>query len=223
MGIHLISELERLKTMTNKLTHMVSHDLEEAIEALLQRDRDLALQVIANDDVIDRLEIDIEEECLKALALYQPVAVDLRYVVAVLKLNNDLERIGDLAVSIAEVALILIDKDRGYQDPFDVRQMCTSVNQMVENVQQALIQSDTARAYEVLAMDQSVNELHRRNYLLVEEAINNNRDRDIGFYLYFISISRYLERIGDHAKNIAEDIIYTIEGEIVRHTRRNWA
>lgn len=223
MGIHLISELERLKTMTNKLTHMVSHDLEEAIEALLQRDRDLALQVIANDDVIDRLEIDIEEECLKALALYQPVAVDLRYVVAVLKLNNDLERIGDLAVSIAEVALILIDKDRGYQDPFDVRQMCSSVNQMVESVQQALIQSNTALAYEVLAMDQSVNELHRRNYLLVEEAINNNRDRDIGFYLYFISISRYLERIGDHAKNIAEDIIYTMEGEIVRHTRRNWA
>lgn len=223
MGIHLISELERLKTMTNKLTHMVSHDLEEAIEALLQRDRDLALQVIANDDIIDRIEIDIEEECLKALALYQPVAVDLRYVVAVLKLNNDLERIGDLAVSIAEVALILIDKDRGYQDPFDVRQMCTSVNQMVENVQQALIQSDTARAYEVLAMDQSVNELHRRNYLLVEEAINKNRDRDIGFYLYFISISRYLERIGDHTKNIAEDIIYTIEGKIVRHSRRNWA
>jgi phosphate transport system protein len=223
MGIHLISELERLKTMTNKLTHMVSHDLEEAIEALLQRDRDLALQVIANDDVIDRLEIDIEEECLKALALYQPVAVDLRYIVAVIKLNSDLERIGDLAVSIAEVALILIDKDRGYQDPFDVRQMCASVNQMVENVQQALIQSNTARAYEVLAMDRSVNELHRRNYLLVEEAINNNRDRDIGFYLYFISISRYLERIGDHAKNIAEDIIYTMEGKIVRHTRRNWA
>ena len=143
MGVHLITELERLKTMTNKLTHMVSHDLEEAIEALLQRDRDLALQVIANDDVIDRLEIDIEEECLKALALYQPVAGDLRYVVAVLKLNSDLERIGDLAVSIAEVALILIDKDRGYQDPFDVRQMCASVNQMVENVLQALIQSNT--------------------------------------------------------------------------------
>jgi phosphate transport system protein len=223
MGMHLISELDRLKTMTNKLSHMVSHDLEEAIEALLQRDRDLALQVIANDDVIDRLEIDIEEECLKALALYQPVAVDLRYVVAVLKLNSDLERIGDLAVNIAEVALILIGKDRGYQDPFDVRQMCTSVNQMVESVQQALIQSNTALAYEVLTMDLSVNELHRRNYLLVEEAINNNRDRDIGFYLYFISISRYLERIGDHAKNIAEDIIYTIEGKIVRHTRRNWA
>jgi phosphate transport system protein len=137
----------------------------------------------------------------------------------VIKLNSDLERIGDLAVNIAEVALILIEKDHGYQDPFDVRRMCTSVQHMVESVLQALIHSDTARAYEVFAMDRSINELHRSNYLLVEDAIKNNQDRDIGFYLYFISISRYLERIGDHTKNIAEDIIYTIEGEIVRHTR----
>jgi len=223
MGVHLLTELERLKTMITKLAHMVSHDLEDAIQALLKRDRDLARQVIENDDVIDRLEIDIEEECLKALALYQPVAVDLRYVVAVIKLNSDLERIGDLAVNIAEVSLILIDKDHGYKDPFDVRQMCASVKQMVENVLKALIHSNTAQAYEVFTMDQAVNEMHRRNYLLVEEAINNNRDRDIGFYLYFISISRYLERIGDHTKNIAEDIIYTIEGKIVRHSRRNWA
>lgn len=223
MGVHLISELERLKTMITKLAHMVSHDLEDAIQALLKRDRDLARQVITNDDVIDRLEIDIEEECLKALALYQPVAVDLRYIVAVIKLNSDLERIGDLAVNIAEVSLVLIDKDHGYKDPFDVRQMCASVKLMVENVLKALIHSNTAQAYEVLTMDQSVNAMHRRNYLLVEEAIKNNQDRDIGFYLYFISISRYLERIGDHTKNIAEDIIYTIEGKIVRHSRRNWA
>ncbi|MBM4310539.1 MAG: phosphate signaling complex protein PhoU [Deltaproteobacteria bacterium] len=223
MGVHLLTELERLKTMITKLAHMVSHDLEDAIEALLKRDCDLARQVIANDDVIDRLEIDIEEECLKALALYQPVAVDLRYIVAVIKLNSDLERIGDLAVNIAEVSLILIDKDHGYQDPFDVRQMCAGVKQMVENVLKALIHSNTAQAYEVLTMDKSINEMHRRNYLLVEEAIKNNCDRDIGFYLYFISISRYLERIGDHTKNIAEDIIYTMEGKIVRHSRRNWA
>ncbi len=223
MGVHLITELERLKTMITKLAHMVSHDLEDAIQALLKRDRDLALQVIANDDVIDRLEIDIEEECLKALALYQPVAVDLRYVVAVIKLNSDLERIGDLAVNIAEVSLILIDKDHGYSDPFDVRQMCTRVQQMVENVLQALIHSKTAQAYEVFTLDRTINEMHRSNYLRVEEAIKSNLDRDIGFYLYFISISRYLERIGDHTKNIAEDIIYTMEGKIVRHSQRNWA
>jgi len=220
MGSHLIAELDRLKTMITKLAHMVSHDLEDAIEALLTRDRGLAQQVIANDDVIDRLEIEIEEECLKALALYQPVAIDLRYVVAVIKLNSDLERIGDLAVNIADVALILIEKDHGYQDPFDVRRMCTSVQKMVDNVLQALIHSDTARAYEVFAMDRTINEIHRGNYLLVEDAIKNNQDRDIGFYLYFISISRYLERIGDHTKNIAEDIIYTIEGEIVRHAKK---
>ena len=219
MGVHLITELDRLRTMITKLAHMVSQDLEDAIQALLKRDRDLALQVIANDDVIDRLEIDIEEECLKSLALYQPVAGDLRYVVAVIKLNSDLERIGDLAVNIAEAALVLIEKDHGYKDPFDVRQMCASVKQMVENVLQALIHSRTAQAYEVLTMDRAINEMHRQNYLLVEEAIQKNQGRDISFFIYFISISRYLERIGDHTKNIAEDIIYTMEGKIVRHSR----
>lgn len=223
MGVHLLAELERLKTMITKLAHMVSHDLEDAIESLLKRDRDLALQVIANDDVIDRLEIDIEEECLKALALYQPVAVDLRYVVAVIKLNSDLERIGDLAVNIAEVTLVLIDKGYSYADPFDVRHMCDSVKKMVENVLQALIHSKTAQAYEVFTMDKTINEMHRRNYLLIEEAIKASQNRDIGFYLYFASISRYLERIGDHTKNIAEDIIYTMEGKIVRHSGRNWS
>ncbi len=223
MGVHLITELERLKNMTTKLAHMVSHDLEDAIEALLKGDRDLALQVITNDDLIDRLEIDIEEECLKALALFQPVAGDLRYIVAILKLNSDLERIGDLAVNIAEAVLVLIEKNLGYRDPFDVRQMCDSVQKMVENVLQALVHSRTSQAYEVLDMDKAVNEMHRANYLLVEEAIKQHMDRDIGFYLYYISISRYLERIGDHTKNIAEDIIYTMEGKIVRHSPKNRA
>ena len=221
MGVHLIMELDRLKTMTTKLAHMVSHDLEDAIEALLKRDRDLALQVITNDDLIDRLEIDIEEECLKSLALYQPVAGDLRYIVAILKLNSDLERIGDLAVNIAEAVLVLIEKNLGYKDPFDVRQMCASVQQMVEKVLQALVHSRTGQAYEVLDMDKAVNEIHRGNYLLIEAAIKQNRDRDIGFYLYYISISRCLERIGDHTKNIAQDIIYTMEGKIVRHTQQS--
>lgn len=220
MGIHLIAELQRLRPMITKLAHMVSQDLDDAIQSLLKRDRDLALQVIANDDVIDKLEIDIEEECLKALALYQPVAGDLRYVVAVIKLNSDLERIGDLAVNIAEAALVLIDNDHGNRDPFDVREMYAIIKQMVENVLQALINSNTDLAYEIFSMDKTINEMHRQNYLLVEEAIKKNQGRDTTFFLYFISISRYLERIGDHTKNIAEDIIYTMEGKIVRHSNR---
>jgi phosphate transport system protein len=207
--------------MITKMAHMVSQDLEDAIQSLLKRDRDLALQVIANDDVIDKLEIDIEEEGLKALALYQPVAGDLRYVVAVIKLNSDLERIGDLAVNIAEAALVLIDNDHGNRDPFDVRQMYAIIKQMVENVLQALVHSKTDRAYEVFAMDRTIDEMHRKNYLLVEEAIKKNQGQDTTFYLYFISISRYLERIGDHTENIAEDIIYTMEGKIVRHSSQN--
>ena len=218
MGIHLITELERLRTMITKLAHMVSQDLEDSIQSLLKRDRELALQVIANDDVIDKLEIDIEEEGLKALALYQPVAGDLRYVVAVIKLNSDLERIGDLAVNIAEAALVLIDSDHGNKDPFDVREMYAIIKQMVENVLQALVHSKTEQAYKVFSMDQTINEMHRNNYLLVEEAIKKNKGQDTTFFLYFISISRYLERIGDHTKNIAEDIIYTMEGKIVRHS-----
>jgi phosphate transport system protein len=218
MGVHLIAELERLRTMVTKMAHMVSQDLDDAIQSLLKRDRDLALQVIANDDVIDKLEIEIEEEGLKALALYQPVAGDLRYIVAVIKLNSDLERIGDLAVNIAEAALVLIDNDHGNRDPFDVRQMYAIIKQMVENVLQALVHSKTDRAYQVFSMDQTIDEMHRKNYLLVEEAIKKNKGQDTTFYLYFISISRYLERIGDHTENIAEDIIYTMEGKIVRHS-----
>lgn len=218
MGVHLISELERLRAMITKMAHMVSQDLEDSIQSLLKRDRDLALQVIANDDVIDQLEIDIEEEGLKALALYQPVAGDLRYVVAVIKLNSDLERIGDLAVNIAEAALVLIDNDHGNRDPFDVRKMYAIIKQMVENVLQALVHSKIDRAYEVFAMDRTIDTMHRQNYLLIEEAIKKNQGRDTTFYLYFISISRYLERIGDHTENIAEDVIYTMEGKIVRHS-----
>ena len=184
--------------------------------ALINRDERLVNEVIQSDEQIDRMEVDIEEHCLKILALYQPVAIDLRFIIAVLKINNELERVGDIAVNIAERAAFLC-KYKGYEIPYDVKGMATKVESMVTRSIDALVHMDVQLAHRIRAEDDQVDEYNREMYARVKDILVKSPE-DINCMLHAVSAGRHLERIADHACNIAEDVIYLVDAEIVRHT-----
>jgi len=215
MAKHLERELDRLKRQILSLSAMVEESVRDAVRSLEDRDERLAAKVIEGDPEIDRVEVDLEEECLKLLALYQPVATDLRFIVAALKINNDLERIGDLAVNIAERAQFLATHDR-VDMPFDFVGMAEKARAMVKKSLDALVNLDAEAAFEVCAADDEVDAMNRQMYLQVQEGIRRHPEQ-MQSLIHMLSTSRHLERIADHATNIAEDVIYMIEGEIVRH------
>ncbi|RJP57275.1 MAG: phosphate transport system regulatory protein PhoU [Candidatus Auribacter fodinae] len=215
MSVHLIKSIEQIKKDILHLCANVEENLHLAVKSLTDRDTQLAEHVIKHDNVVDYIEVDIEEECLKILALHQPVAIDLRFIVAVLKINNDLERIGDLAVNIAEQAHFLSEQPK-IDIPFDFPLMVEDVKTMLKKSIDALINMDAAAALEVCRSDDEVDAINRQMYVQVQEGIN--RDTSLTQRLLrYLSVSRYLERIADHATNIAEDVIYMISGTIVRH------
>jgi phosphate transport system protein len=215
MPIHLQREIERLRKMLLSLCAVVEEDVRRAVQSVTARDSKLAEQVVRDDVEIDRAEIDVEEECLKILALHQPVAIDLRYIIAVLKLNNDLERIGDLAVNIAQRALLL-NAHAPVDVPFDLPGLAARAQVMFRKSLDALVNLDAQTAREVCAMDDEVDEINRAMYEQVKQAILVHPER-LDSLIALLSVSRYLERIADHATNIAEDVLYMIDGRIARH------
>ncbi|MFH1488766.1 MAG: phosphate signaling complex protein PhoU [Pseudomonadota bacterium] len=217
MAKHLQRELEKLKKRILSLGAMVEERVRIAIRSIESRDAVLARTVIQKDYEVDEIEVEVEEECLKILALHQPVAVDLRFLTAVIKINNDLERIGDEAVNIAE-RVDNIAKRSKTDAPFHYDQMSEKAASMLKMSLDALVNLDLDLAFRVLTMDDEVDELHGLNYDQVKEAIRLQPDH-VGFFINFLQISRHLERIADHATNIAEEVVYMIEGEIVRHGR----
>lgn len=219
MAIHMIREIEKLKTMILSLAAMVEESCRLAVKAVAERDGDLARKVIDGDHEIDRVEVDVEEECLKILALHQPVAHDLRFIIAMLKINHDLERIGDLAVSIGERALTLSGQARPLLD-FDLLAMAERAQAMVSRSIDALINRDVTLARAIWMEDDAVDELNRTMFDQVMAAIQQHPDQ-LEALLNMLSVSRNLERIADHATNIAKDVVYLIEGEIVRHRSRD--
>ncbi len=215
MTQHFQKEIEKLKKKILHLSAMVEESLTLAVKAVTNRDSALARQIIDFDNEIDEMEVDVEEECLKTLALHQPVAIDLRFIIAVLKINNDLERIGDLASNIAERTTDLVQwKNRDV--PFDLPAMLTHSITMVKKSTDALISMDPMLAREVCASDDYMDELHRLAFKVVQEEIKNKPEM-VDYYIQLLSVSRVLERIADHATNIAEDVIYMVEGQIIRH------
>lgn len=215
MTRHFQHEIDRLKEQVLHLAAKVEANLRFAVQAVTERDGSLRDKVVEADGEIDRIEVEVEEECLKILALHQPVASDLRYVIAVLKINNDLERIGDLAVNIAKRAVIL-DCENPPPVPFDLPAMLALAVDMVRRSADALVESDDAVAEGVLQSDDELDDLHEKAYHAVEAGIASNPGL-VGYFTSLLSVSRNLERIGDHATNIAEDVIYMVRGEIVRH------
>ncbi len=215
MPVHLRKEIDRLNKLLLGVSTLVDEAVTASVTALEERNLELAKSVIANDVKIDLREIDVEEECLKILALYQPVAVDLRFIVAVLKINNDLERIGDLAVNIAERAILLAPKE-GIPLLIDFPGMVEKTLAMLKTSLNALINIDPHLAHQVLALDDDVDSLNRHNYDEIMTQVEKDPTH-AKTLIHYLSISRFLERVADHATNIAEDVIYLATGEIARH------
>lgn len=216
MSVHLTRQIERLKHLVLTLGNLVEDAVAGAIRALEQRDAELAQKIIQSDEKIDELEIDVEEECLHTLALHQPVAHDLRYVVAVLKINNDLERIADQAVNIAEQAVALAAEPALDIVPFDLAGEAAGARLMLKQALDSFVRMDVELAERVRAEDDTVDRIHAAMYDAVKSAIRRSPDK-VDQLIRFLSVSRNLERVADLATNIAEDVIYMGRGEILRH------
>ena len=213
--IRLKIEIEELKKAILALSALAEESVRKAVTATEERNSELAQEVIDSDSDIDAAEVELEEECLKILALHQPVAMDLRFIVAVLKINGFLERIGDQAVNVAERAIYLADH-KDVEMPAAVPLLSEKVQVMLRKSLDALVNMDAGRAREVLSLDDEVDEIHRRMYRKVQDMMREHPAKIEGL-VQWLSVSRCLERIADQAENIGEDVLYMIEGEIVRH------
>lgn len=215
MSKHLERDLENLQRTIVAMASSVEEAISKAIRSLCERDGTLAEQVIAGDNEIDEEENVVEEECLKILALHQPVAIDLRRISAALKINTDLERMADLAEDIAERALQLIEAPF-IPIPDKLQRMTDQTTSMVRQSLDAFVNLDAPLARRVVRLDDEVDQF---NVEIIEDLLEVMRSSPtlIEAGLSLFSATRHLERIADHATNIAEDVIYLVEGMIVRH------
>jgi phosphate transport system protein len=211
----LQKQIDSLKQKILFVGALVEEAIAKAVSALVKRDRTLAAAVIAADDEIDRMEVDVEEEVIKILGIYQPVAADLRFVVAVLKINNDLERMGDLAQNIAKRVVFITNCER-IDLPADFHPMATKVQRMVKQSLDALVNADALLARTVIEADDEVDGMRGTIQEQLEKQIVSNPGQT-ECLMRVLSVSRHLERLADMATNIAEDVIYMVEGSIVRH------
>ncbi len=215
MAKHFQRELEKIKKSILSLGAIVEERVRTAIKAIESNDADIAQKIIESDHEIDEMEVEIEEECLKVMALHQPVAVDLRFIIAVIKINNELESIGDQAVNIAERVKI-IAKNEFYDTVFNYSLMGEKTEYMLKASLDALVNLDIDLAFKVLILDDEVDQLKNEAYDQIKIIIRKSPNK-VGYLINLLLISRHLERLADHATNIAEEVIYMIEGEIVRH------
>lgn len=217
MAIHLMRDLARMQRDLVALAALVEQTIGKATRALQTRDVGLAREVIDGDGQIDREDNHLNEECLKMLALHQPVARDLRRVVAGLRITSELERMGDLAEEIAERALTLAEQPL-LVVPERLSRMADLTAVMVRQALDSFVNLDKEQAERVLRMD---DEVDRHNGEIIQELIATMKSSPalIEPGLSLFSATRHLERIADHATNVAEDVIYLIGGEIVRHRR----
>lgn len=212
---HLHRDMDRLKRQILSMGTMVETTANNAITALVDRRPELAEEAIASDPRIDEMEVEIEEECLKILALHQPFAADLRFIITVLKVNNDLERMGDLAVNIAGRSVALCHQPM-LRVPLDIEDMAQRVREMVRHALDALVNQDTKLARQVLQDDSEVDRIHREMFSTLNEVMRSDPDT-IERATHTLSASKNLERIADLATNIAEDVVFLVEGEVIRH------
>jgi len=215
MAVHLQREIDKIKKEILSLGAMVEDRFRKVIQAIKTEDLELAQYIFDKDIEIDEREIALEEECLKILALHQPVATDLRFIVCVIKINNDLERIADYAANIAQRFKTSSEDPNKFK--YDYTAMADQAGNMLKMSLDALVSMDVDMAYEVRDMDSEVNKMRNDAYDAMKTDIQEHPEM-VGEIINMYLISRHIERIGDHTTNIAEEVIYLIEGEIIRHT-----
>jgi len=215
MTRHIERQIDQLKEKILRVGTLVEEAFSKSITALINRDMALARRVMASDEEIDRMEVEVEEECLKILALYQPVAADLRFVVAVLKINNDLERMGDLARNIAKRVPQLAEGPTVDLPP-EIRTMAMLSQEMVKQCLDAVVNADPSLARQVREEDDAVDQARQQIRRRILQGIKSHPEQ-LENLLRVNSVSKHIERIADMATNVAEDVIYMVEGDIVRH------
>jgi phosphate transport system protein len=215
MSLHLSQDLDEAYNSLLKLSGQVEEMIAAAVRSLVERRGALASEVIASDSGIDQAEVRIEEDCLKMLALHQPVAADLRRITTMMKINNDLERIADLACNIAQRANSL-SPSLNFPIPSGINQMATMVTEMVRTSLDAFVHCDPELARTVIEHDDAVDAKNVEVIETLSELMSLDNSQ-IYAALHCFSVSRHLEQIADHAVSIAEDIIYMVDGVIIRH------
>lgn len=210
------NDLNRIRQDLLKMGGQVESMIAQAQKALIDRDSDLAKEIIKSDLEIDKLEMEIDELCYSVLARYQPAAVDLRFIVAVAKINNDLERMGDCAVNIAQ-AVEILNREPPLKPYIDLPRISALVQGMVRDSLDSLVRESPRLALEVCDRDDQVDGLYKQLFrelltFMIEDP------KAVTRALHLLLITRNLERIADHSTNIAEDVIYFIEGRDIRHS-----
>jgi len=218
MSIHLIRDIDSLHRKVMTMCGHVEEMIHQAVDALHQPQFHKAREIVAKDDEIDAMDVQIEEECLKLLALHQPVAIDLRRITTVMKISAELERVADLGVNIAERACGIVASPEIFA-PEKLKEMSHLALDMLHRSIDSYVQLDVRLAREVCQNDDQVDQLNRE---IIDEltAFMKRRPDLIEPAIHLFSASRQIERIADHATNIAEDVVYLVQGEIIRHRSR---
>ncbi|MGA0806510.1 MAG: phosphate signaling complex protein PhoU [Pseudohongiellaceae bacterium] len=217
MSLHLQRDLDALKKEILQLGNLVENAINFALLSLINRDAELAEKALKFEQEINSKEVQIEEECLKILALHQPVAVDLRFIVVVLKVNNDLERMGDIARNIAKRASYLSAQPHVPVFQEMSSELPETVRSMVRKSLDSLVSLDLDLAISVMKMDDRVDDINRRMYSEAKHIIEQDvKNTDVALNL--LSASRYMERLADLSTNIAEDVVFMVDGRVIRHS-----
>jgi phosphate transport system protein len=216
MQRHFHEELDALKQTLLAMGALVEDQIRRVMRALVERDDALARDVIEHDHQVNTYDVEVDEKCVELLARYQPAASDLRFLTTAMKIVTDLERIGDQAVNIAQRALEL-NREPQLKPYIDLPRMAAKSQQMVKDSLDAFVARDAALARDVCARDSEVDALKEQVFRELLTFMMGD-PKTIARALHLILVSRFLERVADHATNIAEMVVYMIEGKIVRHT-----
>ena len=212
---HFVEELEQLKTKLLEMSSLVEAAIQRSISAVIHKDRSAADEVFRNEARINAIEIEMDEFCVNLLALQQPMAADLRLIVAALKINTDLERMGDLAVNIAQRARSLME-EAVIKPMIDIPHIAGLVQSMVRKALDAFVTRDAELARSVLASDDAVDNMRTACYHELVSFMEKD-PQNIKAALDLLAVTRNLERIADHSTNIAEDVLFLVKGVDVRH------